>query len=435
MARERYVLLGLGRPRAEWFSRVGQWATSGAIPAEFVRCVSAQEVRSRLEGGRTFSAVIAEGGQLGVDRDLIASVRDLGVPTIVVDTIGGRDWNELGAVGILPPSFSRDDLLDALEVSAAMIGGDQPRGTDTPGTRSGAVTMGRLVAVTGGGGVGTSTTAIALAQGLASDSPTRGVVLADMCRNADLAMLHDSRVVIPGIQELVEAHRLERPTPAAVRTETFAITERGYRLLLGLRRPRQWVALRPTPLAAAVESLQRTFDIVVCDIEGDLEGEPETGSIDVEERHLMARLAVTRADVVVAVARADLQGTHTLVRLVLDLVGAGVPSARILPVFTQAPRSGRERADVARSLAALVATARGANVDADMASPVFIPDKRVAMALRDGVALPAAVVDPVAGAVRGMLSRSAPTDQDGAASDLPERIQPGQISFTNQDLG
>lgn len=29
--RERYVLLGLARARADWFARVGQWATSAAI--------------------------------------------------------------------------------------------------------------------------------------------------------------------------------------------------------------------------------------------------------------------------------------------------------------------------------------------------------------------------------------------------------------------
>jgi hypothetical protein len=28
---ERYVLLGLARPRADWFRRVGQWATSAVV--------------------------------------------------------------------------------------------------------------------------------------------------------------------------------------------------------------------------------------------------------------------------------------------------------------------------------------------------------------------------------------------------------------------
>lgn len=434
MATERYVLLGIGRPRAAWFSRVGQWATSGAIPADFVRCVSAQEVRSRLNSGRTFSAVIAEGGQIGVDRDLLATVREFGVPTIVVDGAGGRDWSELGAAGLLPPEFTRDDLLDALDVCAAKVGGDPTSASDLRSTDVMTATPGRVVTVIGGGGVGASTTAIAVAQGLAADAPARGVVLADFCRRADQAMLHDSRVVIPGIQELVEAHRHERPSPEAVRTETFAITERGYRLLLGLRRPRQWVALRPAPFAAAFESLQRTFDLVVCDVEGDLEGETETGSVDVEERHLMARMAVTHADVVVVVARADLQGTHTIVRLVLDLIGVGVATSRMVPVFTHAPRSPRERADVARSLAALVATARGAGAEADMASPVFVPDKRVALALRDGVALPSAVVDPVAGAVRALLARN-PTSVRSGSDNQPQPIQPGQIFFTHQDHG
>ena len=60
MAGDRYVLLGLARPRAAWFRDVGRWATSAAIPAEFLKCVSVEELRARLGAGRSHSAVLLE---------------------------------------------------------------------------------------------------------------------------------------------------------------------------------------------------------------------------------------------------------------------------------------------------------------------------------------------------------------------------------------
>ena len=54
MTSEHYVVLGAARPRAAWFADVGRWATSAALPVEFVRCVSADEVRARLAAGRSW---------------------------------------------------------------------------------------------------------------------------------------------------------------------------------------------------------------------------------------------------------------------------------------------------------------------------------------------------------------------------------------------
>lgn len=39
--RERYVLLGLARARADWFSRVGQWATSASIAVLIMALIGA----------------------------------------------------------------------------------------------------------------------------------------------------------------------------------------------------------------------------------------------------------------------------------------------------------------------------------------------------------------------------------------------------------
>ncbi len=41
--RDRFVVLGLGRPRSTWFGDVTRWANSASLPLEFVKCVSAEE--------------------------------------------------------------------------------------------------------------------------------------------------------------------------------------------------------------------------------------------------------------------------------------------------------------------------------------------------------------------------------------------------------
>ena len=120
---ERWVLLGLARPRLPWFAAVGRDATSGALPAEFVKCVSAEEVRVRLASGRRCSAVLLDGGLAAVDRDLLAAVVEAGAAAVVVDAgRGGRSWEALGATAVLPPDFDGRALLDVLEAAAPRVG-------------------------------------------------------------------------------------------------------------------------------------------------------------------------------------------------------------------------------------------------------------------------------------------------------------------------
>ena len=117
---------------------------------------------------------------------------------------------------------------------------------------------GRLVTVAGHGGSGTSTVAAALTQGLAANPAHGGrVVLLDGALDADQAILHDTGDVIPGLQELVDAHRsgsLDRDQTTAL---TWHCAEHGYDLVLGLRRHRDWTVLQPRAVEAAVGSLRR----------------------------------------------------------------------------------------------------------------------------------------------------------------------------------
>src|SRR5437764_2342073 len=145
-------------------------------------------------------------------------------------------------------------------------------------------------------------------------------------------MLRDAGDAVPGVQELVEAHRSGQPAAADVRALTFAVPGRGYDLLLGLRRHRDWSSIRPRSLEAAIDGLLAAYKVVVADVTGDVEGERECGSVDVEERNAMARLATTKADLVVAVGLPGAKGVHRLVRLVDALVQHGVDRRGIVPV-------------------------------------------------------------------------------------------------------
>jgi hypothetical protein len=416
---DRYVLLGLARPRAEWFRSVAQWATSAAIPAEFLKCVSVEELRARLAAGRAYSAVLVDGTLPAVDRDLLDAARQAGCAVLVVDDgHARRDWSALGAVAVLPATVGREALLDALATHAAMVGRsvtalDDVAGLEVP------VQLGAVAAVCGPGGTGASSVAAALAQGLGSSGGWGEVVLADLARNAEQAMLHDVRDVVPGVQELVEAHRSRRPSEPELRSLLFHVLERRYHLLLGLRRARYWSTLRPRAFEAAFESLRRHFGVVVCDVTADFEGEDDGGSADVEERNLPARTAVRSADVVFAVGLPGAKGTHALVRVVADLAAAGVPGGRIVPVVNQAPRHPRQRAELTAALADLVEPAVGVT-----AGPLFLPTKRVEEAMRDVVPIPSPLPATLAAAFEATVARVGAATVD---PEEPELVQPGSL--------
>ncbi|WP_165492004.1 AAA family ATPase [Egibacter rhizosphaerae] len=424
---ERFVLLGLGQPRAEWFRTVAAWATSGALPAEFLKCVSAEELRAHLSSSRIFSAALLDAGLPATDRELIGAVRDAGAVPIVVEAPGvQRDWSALGAVAVLPAQLEREDLLDTLGAHAPRVSTGEalprePSADDGPPREEPAP----VVTVCGPGGTGASTAAIALAQGLASEQDARRpVLLADLCLRAEQAMLHDARDVVPGVQELVEVHRGNRPTPGEVHAQTFRVVERGYHLLLGLRRPRYWSALRPRSFSAAFASLRQAFGTVVCDVTADFEGEADGGSMDVEERNLMSRTALGEASVVLAVGGPDMKGLHGLARLLAELREAGADDERVVPVINRAPRQGRRRAALAGALQELVPS--------DVRSaPVLLPRRRVDEALRDGVPLPGPLPDHLRGAFRATLERAGAGAREAAG---PEPVVPGSLGAFAADV-
>jgi hypothetical protein len=290
------------------------------------------------------------------------------------------------------------------------------------------VWRGRLFAVCGPGGTGSSTTAVALAQALAADPRSNGrVLLADFARRAEQAMLHDSMEAAPGVQELVEAHRTTRPSTDEIRALTFLVEARSYHLLLGLRQARAWSAIRPRAFDAALDNLRAAFQIVVADIDGDFEGEADGGSIDVEERNHMARSAASSADVVLVVGRPGMKGLHTLTRAIGDVLVLGAAPMRILPVITSAPRHPRARAELVSGLATLCGSLTGAE---QLSGPVFLPERKVDELLRDGVSLPPALTQPLAGAIEALLERQ--LDLAPPMSE-PVLVAPGSIGSWADD--
>ncbi len=425
MMSDRYVVAGLARARTDWFRRVGRWATEASIPVEFVRCVSVAELRARLGSGRAFSAVLLGSDTPGLDRDLLALAREVNAAPIVVADDPPRDWLQLGAAVVLPSGLERQTLLDALSSVAAPVRDVDLRGDGTaPDAPTGR--LGRLVAVTGPGGTGASTVAMAVAQGLAA-ADEQAVLLADLRRVAEMAMLHDARVVVPGLQELVDAHRGVDPPTSTVVDTTFAVPTRGYRLLLGLRRPRQWTTLRPRALEASLAGLRRAFDVTVADVDPDTEGEEETGSVDVEERHLASRLTLARADAVLVVGDPSTKGLYSLARLLGDLLAFGVPPQRVVTVCNRSPRSARHRAELTRALAALLDGQLGGR---ELASPLHLPERRVEPAVRDGVALPAPLPADLAAAVTPLLDRPRAAE---ALAPVPVPVAPGSLGLADLD--
>jgi hypothetical protein len=157
--------------------------------------------------------------------------------------------------------------------------------------------------------------------------------LVDGSRRATQTVLHAPDDVVPGLTELVDAHRNDAPDPEVVRTFLRPVPDRGYDLLVGLRRTRDWAGLRPLALAAALDGLARTYRTVVVDHDPDVDGMAATGSIEVEERHTLSRWAVDRADLVLVVGRPDLAGLHAVASARADLVDQGVSLDRVLVVL------------------------------------------------------------------------------------------------------
>ena len=265
-----------------------------------------------------------------------------------------------------------------------------------------------------------------IAQAAGADPANGGrVALVDAALDASLALLHDNGDVVPGLQELVELRRTGRPDPDQFRASLWTCPTR----------------LRPAARAPAPPGLdhaattgargrRRLPAAHVCDRggrhRGRLEGEAETGSLDIQDRNACARLLTGEADVVVVTGVGGVVGVHRLVRTLAALAAHGVDSQRLLPVVARAPRitapAGRgltHRRALLGELAPGTATV----------SPLMVPFRRdLESVLVDGSPLPRAFCTPLGAAVAVVLERTG--DRTAAGHDRePVPVRPGSLGL------
>jgi hypothetical protein len=436
MRGERYVLVGLARAQARWFLDVATWSTSGALSAEFLKVLSFEELRARLQSGRAFSALLVDATLPGCDRDLADLATSSGCAVVVIDErFTLAHWHQLGASAVLRPDFGRDDLVAALRAVAKPVSRtDTTPGAEPQEAEPQAAWRGRLIGVTGAGGTGRSTVAMALAAGFAADPRERGrVVLADLALRAQQGLLHDAGDLVPGLSELVDAHRSSALAPAEVRRLCYEVRDQGYDLLLGLRRRRDWAALRPATFGAALDGLRRCYRLVIADVDADVEGEDECGSVEVEERNLLARISLQAADLVIAVGMGGVAGTHAHVQVMRELLDLGVPPDRLVPVINRAPRNPRMRAELAAAVIELLEVVTPGQGSGLASTPVFVPERRrLDDALRDDGRVPPVLVTALAGPMQALVDRlpvaSATDDSWRPVSLGPAPVAPGSLA-------
>lgn len=408
------MVAAVARPAAPWLADLREWASAAHPSVDLVICRTARELQALQPGSGPLSAAVLDGRWFAVDRQLLVDLGRQRVRTLVVDDDRHQaaSWIGLGASQVL-----RSDGLRA-HLDAALADGTRRLGPAASLVRR----RGTLIAVVGGSGAGTSTVAGALAQELAAPSARR-VVLADLALHAHQALLHGIRPPAPGLPELVEAHRRAALPPSAVLDLTHVITSRGYRLLPGLRHHRQWTTLAAAPVQAALSGLLAAATHVVADIDADLEGEADTGSLDVEDRNLLARSAVALAEVVVAIARPTPTGLADLTVLVDDLRRAGVAPDRVVVAITTSTDHPRVRDRATDQVADALTALPGA-----IACVPYQPG--VVASVASIGPFPEAIARPVHLAVEAILrshARRPPVDLLA-----PQRIRPGELGLQAQ---
>jgi hypothetical protein len=398
------TLLGLVSRTASWPQRLEAWSMSGAVPFTVSYCQSVAHLQARLSSAHAPQGVLLDGDLSFVDRDLLAGIAAADGIAVVVDGVRRRrQWRDLGAAAALPNGFEQHQLLTALR---SLLPDEHVQPTRTSASP--------LVAVTGPGGTGASVTAIAVAQGLAA--ARRRVLLADCCLHAEQAMLHNAHGGHAGLLDVIALHAERTPERHQVRQLALGIVERGYYLLPGVTRARHWSRIGSDSLQSTIRSMREAFDVVVADIDSDVEGEAQGGSIDVEERHVLARTVSLDADAIVVVGQATMKGVHALVRVMAELLEIGLHPERLLPVLNQAPAASAARAELGRAVGHLL---QGVTGGRDVRPVLHAPTVELETQLREREAVPDAWAALVAGAVTSLLDRSSGEHRAPAPEPVP----------------
>lgn len=167
----------------------------------------------------------------------------------------------------------------------------------------------------------------------AAARPGSTVLLADLTRRAVLDAVVACRSGPETLTSVLEASRLG--APAAEALEVAAPPgPAGHRVLRGLAHPLDWTAVRAEAVDRALGALRARSELVIALVDPDLEGEAETGSVDLEDRHALTRWALAHASGVAVAAEPGPVGLDLARRLAAEL---GAAANEAVPVVVLGP--------------------------------------------------------------------------------------------------
>ena len=336
----RLVTAGAG---AAWESALVQACQAGQVPAQVVhRCYDLGDLLAVAAAGQAEAAVVAAGTRW-LDRDALARLAAAGLAVVGVapagDEASERRLRQLGLVHVASEGDPPDALVERARAALAAEPGDEeaaPAPPDQIATRSEGDARHLLAAVWGPKGApGRTTVAVNLAfeaaaaggEVLLVDADTYGGAVAQTLGFLDDAPGLGWAARLGGRGEL-DVLRLWRSVRRAA--------PGGPRVLPGLPRAELWTEVRPGTWEAMLELFRTAFPVTVVDAGFCLEEDEELLYDQVRlRRNAVTRLAVERADLIVAVARADPVGLHAFIRGYQELRDLGVPATRVRVVVNQ----------------------------------------------------------------------------------------------------
>ncbi len=331
------VTAGVG---AAWEAALVQACQAGQVAARVLhRCYDLGDLLAVAAAGQAEVAVVAAGTRW-LDRDALARLAAAGLAVVGVTAAGDEDGErrlrQLGLLHVASDADPPEALVDQARAALAEPDlDDAPPEPDVPPPADGD-TRRVLAAVWGPkGGPGRTTVAVNLAfeaaaaggEVLLVDADTYGGAVAQTLGFLDDAPGLAWAARLAGRGEL-DALRLWQSVRRAA--------PGGPRVLPGLPRAELWTEVRPGTWEALLELFRVAFPVTVVDAGFCLEEDEELLYDQVRlRRNAVTRLAVQRADLVVAVARADPVGLHAFIRGYQELRDLGVPASRVRVVVNQ----------------------------------------------------------------------------------------------------
>jgi Flp pilus assembly CpaE family ATPase len=333
------VTAGVG---AAWEAALVQACQAGQVAAQVLhRCYDLGDLLAVAAAGQAEVAVVAAGTRW-LDRDALARLAAAGLTVVGVAASGDEDserrLRQLGLVHVAFDADPPDVLVDRARAALA----EEPDPAEEPPEPEGAPIEpdgdGRriLAAVWGPkGGPGRTTVAVNLAFEAAAAGGEVLLVDADTYGGAvaqTLGFLDDA----PGLAWAARVAGRGELDALRLRQAVRRAAPHGPRVLPGLPRAELWTEVRPGTWEALLELFRIAFPVTVVDAGFCLEEDEELLYDQVRlRRNAVTRLAVDRADLVVAVARADPVGLHAFIRGYQELRDLGVPASRVRVVVNQ----------------------------------------------------------------------------------------------------